>query len=738
MGPPLHAIRSQRAALLFLDIITLSLLRNLVLRMSVREMLYFDASVAKNEEAIRIDPHFAECNGNMANALKEKGSIDLSIRYYLYAIDVLVESFARCLRVSELVGLDCMEQYLPHRVSMQFGMDQDVPRKAVLHGDFRRASFDLPASLILHISSAFPNLHLFLPSNPISPSKTLDIDPSSPSHFQLSIPSLLLISIPHFKYPLTALHFSDSAIPFFCLFSLQNPVCLSPSFYLSRCLFSLPVARHRLVFAATMADMFTLFVDNLPRDMDAEWLRQIFSSFGRVEDVYIPSKRSSTFNTKFGFVRFKRNEEATQAIDALNGFLIRNFNILVQFAKYSKSSPSRSDKNNSTGVHSVKPDSTSQRWKPILSGVHCNQSTSYPITYADILKGKSNGKAKMVEVKESGLDWLHMSAVGILNSYCDVNSLQDFFITNGIWDAHIRSLGGLNVLLSFDSSEPLNSFLEDKDRVLPKWFSSVEAWANQSIKSSSIGKLWGDVIKLDEFTENSIAFDKGRMFILTDFLDCINKVVHVKINDDIYLVKVIEDPMAETCWEKRVFTSIKINRKLDSDRKENVVEIDPLDDDSIELDDLDAQEEIIGVNSKMDLLELELDNKHYNPDDLGLCDGSRAGVFEKESNVVGEYAESVEKSSSHEKFLGAYSDDSNSIDKMVSGVSDYDDSDLISNEPLINWRIAGIRSVYPGQLRLDELREIQDHSRSLGSSSEDVSVWYGLLRNNLPPPSKSV
>ncbi|KAH7836289.1 hypothetical protein Vadar_034345 [Vaccinium darrowii] len=325
MGPPLHAIRSQRAAFLFLDIITLSLLRNLVLRMSVREMLYFDASVAKNEEAIRIDPHFAECNGNMANALKEKGSIDLSIRaleeireellqarlelvrtsakkanqgawmnkfmksgsnieheaflslwlsrfvfpsaagydtigkrvlpiaillakgtkialapavlasiyrnltmlreenqndvspltilapfqliqvwiwerfpalgpnpnrmeygeprlarwhmvnklnlkniefdvatsgkcflwrpYIMAGTNPLIhklygetenwvlvgphlvevmESFARCLRVSELVGLDCMEQYLPHRVSMQFGMDQDVPRKCLL------------------------------------------------------------------------------------------------------------------------------------------------------------------------------------------------------------------------------------------------------------------------------------------------------------------------------------------------------------------------------------------------------------------------------------------------------------------------------------------------------------------------------------------------------------------------------------------------------------------------------
>ncbi|KAE9457740.1 hypothetical protein C3L33_10357, partial [Rhododendron williamsianum] len=34
------------------------------------------------------------------------------------------ESFARFLRPCELVGLDCLERYLPHRVAMQFGMDQ--------------------------------------------------------------------------------------------------------------------------------------------------------------------------------------------------------------------------------------------------------------------------------------------------------------------------------------------------------------------------------------------------------------------------------------------------------------------------------------------------------------------------------------------------------------------------------------------------------------------------------------
>ncbi|GAV68625.1 PMD domain-containing protein [Cephalotus follicularis] len=42
-------------------------------------------------------------------------------------IDEEIMSFVLCLRVSELVGIGCIEQYLPNRVAMQFGLDQDLP-----------------------------------------------------------------------------------------------------------------------------------------------------------------------------------------------------------------------------------------------------------------------------------------------------------------------------------------------------------------------------------------------------------------------------------------------------------------------------------------------------------------------------------------------------------------------------------------------------------------------------------
>ena len=45
-------------------------------------------------------------------------------------LDEDLKSFARCLLTSVLVGIDCKEEYLPQRVAMQFGYDQDLPAAA--------------------------------------------------------------------------------------------------------------------------------------------------------------------------------------------------------------------------------------------------------------------------------------------------------------------------------------------------------------------------------------------------------------------------------------------------------------------------------------------------------------------------------------------------------------------------------------------------------------------------------
>nr|XP_043620724.1 protein MAIN-LIKE 2-like [Erigeron canadensis] len=74
-------------------------------------------------------------------------------------LDEDVESWARCFRVSELVGIDgnCIEQYLPHRVAMQFGMNQDVP------GDVARTN-ETPEIAWRFYSRPVKDVKLYIPS----------------------------------------------------------------------------------------------------------------------------------------------------------------------------------------------------------------------------------------------------------------------------------------------------------------------------------------------------------------------------------------------------------------------------------------------------------------------------------------------------------------------------------------------------------------------------------------------
>ncbi|KAL7177055.1 hypothetical protein ACSBR2_030391 [Camellia fascicularis] len=58
----------------------------------------------------------------------------------------------------------------------------------------------------------------------------------------------------------------------------------------------------------------TIFVDNLPESMDLKGLYTLFTKFGVVKDVFIPSKRRKATRSRFGFVRYDCPATAKAAI----------------------------------------------------------------------------------------------------------------------------------------------------------------------------------------------------------------------------------------------------------------------------------------------------------------------------------------------------------------------------------------------------------------------------------------
>ncbi|XP_033129844.1 protein MAINTENANCE OF MERISTEMS isoform X3 [Brassica rapa] len=74
--------------------------------------------------------------------------------------------FARCVRVSQLVGDGFVESYYPNRVAMQFGLAQDLPGLVTRHGDFtEKEAWD-------DYNKSLDGLKLYMPSRLASGSVT--------------------------------------------------------------------------------------------------------------------------------------------------------------------------------------------------------------------------------------------------------------------------------------------------------------------------------------------------------------------------------------------------------------------------------------------------------------------------------------------------------------------------------------------------------------------------------------
>ncbi|XP_039040141.1 serine/arginine-rich splicing factor SC35-like [Hibiscus syriacus] len=101
------------------------------------------------------------------------------------------------------------------------------------------------------------------------------------------------------------------------------------------------IEREKLKGKIDSGEVWKAFVDNLSRRVSRHELRDIFSSQGTVERVFIPKETRNPkyrFST-FAFVQFERESGLKRAIDMLNGSLIDGRRITVGVAKYTDVRP---------------------------------------------------------------------------------------------------------------------------------------------------------------------------------------------------------------------------------------------------------------------------------------------------------------------------------------------------------------------------------------------------------------
>lgn len=85
---------------------------------------------------------------------------------------------------------------------------------------------------------------------------------------------------------------------------------------------------------ARWEDLISVFVDNLQESTSIGTLRNVFSSFGRFGDSFIPVSGCRGKGKCFGFVRYWESTAASHAVDSMNGSFIGGRRIVVNIAKY--------------------------------------------------------------------------------------------------------------------------------------------------------------------------------------------------------------------------------------------------------------------------------------------------------------------------------------------------------------------------------------------------------------------
>lgn len=76
-----------------------------------------------------------------------------------------------------------------------------------------------------------------------------------------------------------------------------------------------------------------IYVGNLPFKLSQEELQEVFAPYGSIDRVHLVTDRETGRARGFGFVEMPNNEEASKAIEGLNGHELSGRSITVNEAR---------------------------------------------------------------------------------------------------------------------------------------------------------------------------------------------------------------------------------------------------------------------------------------------------------------------------------------------------------------------------------------------------------------------
>ncbi|CAM8951054.1 unnamed protein product [Rhodiola kirilowii] len=322
-------------------------------------------------------------------------------------------------------------------------------------------------------------------------------------------------------------------------------------------------------------ELFSVFVDNIPKENDGAWLRRLFNQEGKTRDVFIPTRERRGSRSRFGFVRFQTLEEAKAAVRRWNGTPAGRGVLVVMLAdKDGKAAVQSVEKGGwSSKADGPRGEAISKLWRPMRMAEE--------LALNDPLKHQPRRRRIALNSIQSTVDWLRCCLVADLRSIVPVSQLQEELENSELKFNKVFSMGGKRMLVHFNSLEDLEVCLSKKCPIFRRRFSNIQKWEDEEDqpKSRSVWlsisglpfKTWGEenfkkiaeplgtFLKMEDRDFRMCGVGRARMLVETDSFERVADLLEVVLDGKVFEVAVCEDCFfngAETDWCQEEFADV--------------------------------------------------------------------------------------------------------------------------------------------------------------------------------------
>ncbi|KAJ0471110.1 putative nucleotide-binding alpha-beta plait domain superfamily, RNA-binding domain superfamily [Helianthus annuus] len=232
---------------------------------------------------------------------------------------------------------------------------------------------------------------------------------------------------------------------------------------------------------ARLRNATSFFISNLPDSCNRAMLWKAFEHTEILEDAFVPAKKDRAGN-RFGFIKLSNINEPAGWIEKLKEVRIEGAVIDVCLAKF--------DRFGSKIVHNKAGERVSvferlTRMDPVIEPLKVpgNSTSHYPglRSYKSVLAPNSKVKTdNLIELPPMNVEtkkiWEYKALVGEAKDLDILNNLKRHL--SGIMEdgLGLKYLGGLKVLLCFDSAVQAEEFHVNMIEEWEKWFTRVYVW----------------------------------------------------------------------------------------------------------------------------------------------------------------------------------------------------------------------------------------------------------------------